>query len=345
MSSNQSITLPINNVPTHIVVWQDLSQVNNIPVTQFQELKARIDTLESMVKQLVETQPVSRVRTVSDILGRPHWNSPYQQQMSKEAVIHSELSSICGDEEEKPTPKRSPFFTSTAVPEPLGLDVVHFNLPQETVETASVVEDTAEVFSAVVKALVPKQKEDKTVTLNGVTFAVHNWKNDVIYCDESTGRAFVDPQDAFDDPTTHSVGYWDSAKNMLIPSVKEDQQNEEEVVEEEEEVVEEEEEVVEEKEEVVEEEEEVVEEEEEVVEEEEEVVEEEEEVVEEEVVEEEVVEEEEAMELEEFEYKGQTYYKDGDNQVYQMVDGELDDTPIGVWNEQKQKVLKYPKSS
>ena len=50
------------------------------------------------------------------------------------------------------------------------------------------------------------------------------------------------------------------------------------------------------------------------------------------------------MELEEFEYKGQTYYKDGDNQVYQMVDGELDDTPIGVWNEQKQKVLKYPKS-
>ena len=52
-----------------------------------------------------------------------------------------------------------------------------------------------------------------------------------------------------------------------------------------------------------------------------------------------------ALELEEFEYKGVTYYKDTDNQVYQLgEDGDLDDTAIGVWNEEKQKVLKYAKA-
>ena len=101
----------------------------------------------------------------------------------------------------------------------------------------------------------------------------------------------------------------------------------EEVVEEKQEVIEEEEEV--EEEEV--EEQEVVEEEQE----EQEVVEEEQEVVEEE---QEVVEE---QELTEFEYKGMILYRDGENKVYQMdEDGELVDTPIGVWNETKQKVLR-----
>ena len=53
-------------------------------------------------------------------------------------------------------------------------------------------------------------------------------------------------------------------------------------------------------------------------------------------------EEEEAMELTEFDYKGVNYYRDDDNQVYQKdEDGDLDDTPIGVWNEAKQKVIKY----
>ena len=53
---------------------------------------------------------------------------------------------------------------------------------------------------------------------------------------------------------------------------------------------------------------------------------------------------EDAMELTEFEYKGATYYRDAENQVYQKDDdGDLDDDPIGVWNEAKQKVLKYPK--
>ena len=66
-------------------------------------------------------------------------------------------------------------------------------------------------------------------------------------------------------------------------------------------------------------------------------------MVEEEVLEEEVEEEEEEeaqeVELEEFIYKKKTYYKDGENQVYQMdSDGNLDDSPIGVWNEQTQRI-------
>jgi hypothetical protein len=54
-------------------------------------------------------------------------------------------------------------------------------------------------------------------------------------------------------------------------------------------------------------------------------------------------EQEEAVEYVEFEYKGVTYFRDDENQVYQLdEDGDLDDTaPIGVWNPEKQKVLKY----
>jgi hypothetical protein len=55
--------------------------------------------------------------------------------------------------------------------------------------------------------------------------------------------------------------------------------------------------------------------------------------------------EEEAVEYEEIEYKGVTYYKDSENQVYVLdADGDLDDTPVGVWNEEKKKVLKYAKA-
>ena len=61
--------------------------------------------------------------------------------------------------------------------------------------------------------------------------------------------------------------------------------------------------------------------------------------------EEEEEEEEEAVEYEEIEYKGVTYYKDSENQVYVLdADGDLDDTPVGVWNEEKKKVLKYAKA-
>lgn len=67
-------------------------------------------------------------------------------------------------------------------------------------------------------------------------------------------------------------------------------------------------------------------------------------IKEEEIVEEEQEEQEEVVEeqeLTEFEYKGMILYRDGENKVYQMdEDGELVDTPIGVWNETKQKVLR-----
>lgn len=54
---------------------------------------------------------------------------------------------------------------------------------------------------------------------------------------------------------------------------------------------------------------------------------------------------EEAVEYEEIQYKGVTYYKDSENQVYVLdADGDLDDTPVGVWNEEKKKVLKYAKA-
>jgi hypothetical protein len=54
---------------------------------------------------------------------------------------------------------------------------------------------------------------------------------------------------------------------------------------------------------------------------------------------------EEVVTFEEFEYKGITYYKDSDGQVYQKdADGDLDDTPIGLWNEAKQKIQKYAKA-
>jgi flagellar biosynthesis GTPase FlhF len=92
------------------------------------------------------------------------------------------------------------------------------------------------------------------------------------------------------------------------------------------------------------------EEEEEVEEEQEEEVEEEAEKEAEEEEEAEQEEEEEAMEeevvtFESFEYKGETYYKDPDGQVYQAdADGDLDETPIGVWNEAKQKIQKYAKA-
>ena len=72
--------------------------------------------------------------------------------------------------------------------------------------------------------------------------------------------------------------------------------------------------------------------------EEEQVEEEQEEQEEEEEQEQEEEEEEEA--LIEFEYKGMVLYRDGENKVYQIDDeGELVDTPIGIWNDVKQKVI------
>jgi len=51
-------------------------------------------------------------------------------------------------------------------------------------------------------------------------------------------------------------------------------------------------------------------------------------------------EEAEEVELEEFEYKGSTYYRDPENNVFMTdEDGELVQDPIGTWNEAKQKII------
>ena len=51
-------------------------------------------------------------------------------------------------------------------------------------------------------------------------------------------------------------------------------------------------------------------------------------------------EQEEAEELEEFEYKGSTYYRDADKNVFMADDeGELVTTPVGVWSEVKKRII------
>ena len=51
-------------------------------------------------------------------------------------------------------------------------------------------------------------------------------------------------------------------------------------------------------------------------------------------------EEEEELQLEEFEYKGATYYRDPDSNVYMTdEDGELVQEAIGTWNAAKQRIL------
>ena len=127
-------------------------------------------------------------------------------------------------------------------------------------------------------------------------------------------------------------------KKVVDEIVKEEEEVVEEIVEEEEEIVEEVVEEVEEKEEIVEE---VEEKEEEEEEEEEEVEEKEEEEEEKEEEEEEKEEEEEAIELTEFIYKGLTLYRDSDAYVYQLdSEGSLIDTPIGIWDDVKQRIKK-----
>ena len=51
-------------------------------------------------------------------------------------------------------------------------------------------------------------------------------------------------------------------------------------------------------------------------------------------------EQEEDEELEEFEYKGSTYYRDSDKNVFMADDeGELIATPVGVWSEVKKRII------
>jgi hypothetical protein len=58
--------------------------------------------------------------------------------------------------------------------------------------------------------------------------------------------------------------------------------------------------------------------------------------VEEEEVEEEA--EEEGEELEEITFKGKTYFKDSDNNIYSPKDDEVGD-PVGVWDVARGRVL------
>jgi len=54
----------------------------------------------------------------------------------------------------------------------------------------------------------------------------------------------------------------------------------------------------------------------------------------------EAAEEEEAEELEEFLYKGSTYYRDSENNVFTTdEDGELVDTPVGKWNAERKRIV------
>jgi hypothetical protein len=205
--------------------------------------------------------------------------------------------------QEPPKANKSPFFKSTNVPEPIGIEIISKLDLNDVEETQSV----KEVFDNLGK------EKGKQVKLNGMTFDIRKYGTDVVYCEETTGRAFLDPQDAFTEPNKKHIGYWNAQDDNLsvrsepfsdeeeeaIPETKVDVKKEDVKKEEANTKVEEEEEGEE--------------------------------------------EEEEESELEEFEYKGATYYKDADNQVYQAdEDGEVDtENPIGVWNEQKQKVLKY----
>ena len=59
-------------------------------------------------------------------------------------------------------------------------------------------------------------------------------------------------------------------------------------------------------------------------------------------VEVEAEEQEEVEEYKQVEWKGQSYWVDGSQQVYEMdSDGDLIDTPIGIWREETKKLLRY----
>jgi hypothetical protein len=54
--------------------------------------------------------------------------------------------------------------------------------------------------------------------------------------------------------------------------------------------------------------------------------------------------EEEIVEYKEVEWKGHTYYVDGQGEAYEMdPDGDLNESPIGLWREATQKLVRYTK--
>ena len=56
--------------------------------------------------------------------------------------------------------------------------------------------------------------------------------------------------------------------------------------------------------------------------------------------------EEEIVEYKEVEWKGHTYYVDGQGEAYEMdADGDLNESPIGLWREATQKLVRYTKAT
>ena len=273
------LSINVQDTPLHVVVWKG----QDTTATEITQLKKRIEELEAIVSNFVSNQSAIA-------------NVPEQEKLAEAVVVKQEQKPI-----------KSPFFKSTAVPEPVGLSVLtHLSLDAQSTAASSVNE--VEVFEQLTakEVVVPvvstgiTEKQEKRVDLNGMTFVVRKWGEDVVYCEESSGRAFLDPKDAFHEPEKHHIGYWNSeAETVSVRSEQEEEEQANQIAEQAEEA--------------------------------------------EEAEDNKEEEEEEGVELEEFEYKGQTYYRDGDNQVYQAdAEGEVDtEKAIGVWDEAKQKVLKY----
>ena len=273
------LSINVQDTPLHVVVWKG----QDTTATEITQLKKRIEELEAIVSNFVSNQSAIA-------------NVPEQEKLAEAVVVKQEQKPI-----------KSPFFKSTAVPEPVGLSVLtHLSLDAQSTAASSVNE--VEVFEQLTakEVVVPvvstgiTEKQEKRVDLNGMTFVVRKWGEDVVYCEESSGRAFLDPKDAFHEPEKHHIGYWNSeAETVSVRSEQEEEEQAKQIAEQAEEA--------------------------------------------EEAEDNKEEEEEEGVELEEFEYKGQTYYRDGDNQVYQAdAEGEVDtEKAIGVWDEAKQKVLKY----
>lgn len=285
------LSIQVQDSPLHLVMWKGKDSTT----TEITELKKRIEELEGLVQKLVvNSQPVNK------------------------------LQSNAVENKEKIT--KSPYFKSTSVPEPVGLEVVtHLTLDDKA--SQSTLNET-EVFDKLTQGISEGKAthEEKTVDLNGMTFVIRKWGDDLVYCEGNTGRAFLDPKDAFDNPNKHYIGYWNTDaetvsvrseeiedESVNVGQLHESEQKEQKGVSSAEEQKEKQEE--------------------------EKVEEEQEEEESEEEQEEEVEEEQEEEEsLTEFEYKGVTYYRDSENQVYLPTDTE---NAYGVWNEEKQKVLKY----
>jgi hypothetical protein len=349
MSSN-SISIPVNGLPTHIVVWQDTQaqQTNFSNNTEEKSNKTLSTFLTERIEYLTTTVNIllDRVNKLESSQGKQNHMESLHLPPASSYLLHStplmraQSSSSSSSYNLAAAAKlapygagsapygagsapRSPLFPPMVSSDPIGLSV----RPKETVTN---------IFSSL---LAEGNSKSNTFPEKEIKYDLNAYTSD---SEEEVNEV----------PVKVSVVKVESEATSIEAEVEEEVVVEEEEEEVEEEVVEEEE-----VEEEVEEEKGQLEEEETSSHQQQEVPipilfpqetevknEKEEGPIEEEVEEEEVEEEveEEAMELTEFEFKGKTYYRDGDNQVYvQDEDGDLNDTPIGVWNPEKNKILKY----